>query len=264
MPRNNLARKNIRFRDSDRNDGGALSRSRSTKTSRPITSSNRMCWSTVRASVESSQWTEEGNPQADDVRPVLQPFARTWTDDEAVVRFSLPSAEPIVERHPGSLSCGGAAVRWLCRRTRRPLAVDPGDGWDEHGCGDPVRACRKRAPVAARMLAALAATGAIDVSGRAVGRFLHRATKKGVLPAGGLEGDAVLRLATDGNYRAYPETPRIAVSQIGPRSAPHVPRADPLAAILPRLRRPRPAPERFRCAAPHRVRSDRGDALGGT
>jgi hypothetical protein len=71
-------------------------------------------------------------------------------------------------------------------------------------------------PVAARMLAALAATGAIDVSGRAVGRFLHLATKKGVLPAGGLEGGAVLRLATDGNYRAYPTTPRIAVSQSTP------------------------------------------------
>ena len=71
-------------------------------------------------------------------------------------------------------------------------------------------------PLAARMIAALAATGTIDVSGRPVGRFLHLATKKGVLPAGGLEGDAVLRLATDGNYRAYPEAPRIAVSQSVP------------------------------------------------
>ena len=42
------------------------------------------------------------------------------------------------------------------------------------------------------------------------------ATKKGVLPAGGLEGDAVLRLATDGSYRAYPDAPRIAVSQSVP------------------------------------------------
>src|SRR5437870_3275825 len=69
---------------------------------------------------------------------------------------------------------------------------------------------------AARTLAALAATGAIDVSGRSVGRFLHMATKKGVLPAGGLEGDAVLRLATDGSYRAYPDAPRIAVSEAVP------------------------------------------------
>jgi SagB-type dehydrogenase family enzyme len=70
--------------------------------------------------------------------------------------------------------------------------------------------------VAARMLAALAATGTIDVSGRSVGRFLHAATKKGFLPAGGLEGEAVLRLATDGNYRAYPEAPRIVVSHSVP------------------------------------------------
>src|SRR5205814_9841242 len=43
--------------------------------------------------------------------------------------------------------------------------------------------------------------------------FLHLATTKGVLPAGGLEGDAVLRLATDGDYRTYPGAPRIAVGQ---------------------------------------------------
>ena len=66
------------------------------------------------------------------------------------------------------------------------------------------------------MLAALVATGIIDVSGRPVGRFIHLATKKGVLPAGGLEGDAVLQLATDGSYRAYPDAPRIAVSQSVP------------------------------------------------
>ncbi len=66
------------------------------------------------------------------------------------------------------------------------------------------------------MLAALATSGAIDVSGRPVGRFVHMATKKGVLPAGGLEGDAVLHLATDADYRTYPEAPRIAVSQSVP------------------------------------------------
>lgn len=70
--------------------------------------------------------------------------------------------------------------------------------------------------VAARMLAALAATGTIDISGRPIGRFLHSATKKGVVPGGGLESDQVLQLATDGNYRAYPGTPRIAVGQSVP------------------------------------------------
>jgi SagB-type dehydrogenase family enzyme len=161
-----------------------------------------------------TSWTGKGDLQADDVRPVLQPCARTWMDDEAVVHFSLALTEPTVERHPGFT---------VLQRSRRELAVSANpsilwpliremDGTNTvgailSGLGEDAR------PVAARILAALAVTGAIDVSGRAVGRFLHLATKKGVLPAGGLEGDAVLRLATDGNYRAYPASPRIAVSQ---------------------------------------------------
>jgi SagB-type dehydrogenase family enzyme len=63
--------------------------------------------------------------------------------------------------------------------------------------------------IAVRLLSTLAATGLVDVSGRPMGRFLHRATKKGVLPAGGLESEGVLRLATDGDYREHPEAPRI-------------------------------------------------------
>jgi SagB-type dehydrogenase family enzyme len=164
-----------------------------------------------------TSWTEKGDLQADDVRPMLQPCARTWMDDEAVIHFSLPLTEPTVERHPGFT---------VVQRRRRELAVsaNPGILWrliqEMDGTNAVVeilsRLAEDERPVAARMIAALVATGAIDVSGRAVGRFLHLATKKGVLPAGGLEGDAVLRLATDGNYRAYPTTPRIAVSQSTP------------------------------------------------
>ena len=66
------------------------------------------------------------------------------------------------------------------------------------------------------MLATLAATGTVDVTGRPIGRFLHSATKKGVLPGGGLESDAVLRLATDGSYRTHPGAPRIAVGRSVP------------------------------------------------
>ena len=160
------------------------------------------------------QWTEETDLPADGVHPLLLPCARTWIDDEGAVRFSLPLAEPIVERHPGCT---------VMRRTRREVAVsgNPGIVWrlvqGMDGASTVAeilsRLQSSERAVAARMLAVLAATGAIDVSGRPVGRFLHLATKKGVLPAGGLEGDAVLRLATDGDYRAYPEAPRIAVSQ---------------------------------------------------
>jgi SagB-type dehydrogenase family enzyme len=161
--------------------------------------------------------TEETDPLSDDVRPLLQPCARSWMDDEATVRFSLQPGEPIVERHPGCT---------VARRIRRELAVsgNPGVLWRLIGGMDGTRTVAEilsrlpagERPVAARMLAALAATGAIDTSGRPLGRFLHLATKKGVLPAGGLEGDAVLRLATDGNYREYPNSPRIAVSQSVP------------------------------------------------
>jgi SagB-type dehydrogenase family enzyme len=163
------------------------------------------------------RWTEEPDPPGDDVRPMLLPSARTWMDDEGAVRFGLPLEEPIVERHPGCTSV---------RRIRREVEVwgNPTVLWrlirEMDGARDVAEIlsglpARERV-VAARMLAALAATGTIDVSGRPVGRFLHVATKKGVLPAGGLEGEAVLRLATDGNHRAYPEAPRIAVGQSVP------------------------------------------------
>src|SRR4029077_9469056 len=71
---------------------------------------------------------------------------------------------------------------------------------------------RARATVV-RALGALAATGAIDVSGRPIGRFVHRATKKGFLPAGGLEGDEVLQWVMDGDDAGRSEMPRIALSQ---------------------------------------------------
>jgi SagB-type dehydrogenase family enzyme len=161
--------------------------------------------------------SEETDPPAGESHPMLMPCARTWVDEEGAVRFSLPPAEPIVERHPDCTSV---------RKIRRELAVS--------GCSSVLwhliqmmdgastvadilsRLPAGERPVAARMLAALAASGTIDVSGRPVGRFLHLATKKGVLPGGGLEGDAVLRLATDGNYRAYPEAPRIAIGHSVP------------------------------------------------
>jgi SagB-type dehydrogenase family enzyme len=160
---------------------------------------------------------EQTDPPPDDVHPVLPPCARTWLDEEGAVRVSLPPGEPIVERHPGCTSV---------RKIRRELAVSgsPDVLWrlirDMDGAST-VAVILSRLPegerlVARRMLAALAATATIDVSGRSIGRFLHLATKKGVLPGGGLESDAVLRLATDGNYRAYPNAPRIAVSQSVP------------------------------------------------
>jgi SagB-type dehydrogenase family enzyme len=163
------------------------------------------------------RWNKETDLPADDVRPAFPPGTRTWLDDDGAVRFSFPPVEPIVERHPGCTSV---------QRIRRELAVsgNPDILWRLiQGMDGPSTLAEilSRLPAAARAVAAhlvavLAATGAIDVSGRPVGRFLHLATKKGVMPAGGLEGDAVLRLATDGNYRVYPEAPRVAVGESVP------------------------------------------------
>jgi SagB-type dehydrogenase family enzyme len=43
-------------------------------------------------------------------------------------------------------------------------------------------------------------------------RFLHSATKKGVVAGGGLGGDEVLNLASDGHYRIYADAPQIALN----------------------------------------------------
>ncbi len=164
-----------------------------------------------------TRWTGKADALADDVRPALMPGARTWVADDGAVHFHLPLGEPVVERDPGCT---------VLRRTRREVAIagNPGVLWRlirgmDGACtvAELVSAlpADERA-AAASLLAAMAATGVIDVSGRPLGRLLHSATKKGVLPAGGLEGDAVLRLATDGDYRAYPGAPRIAVGQSVP------------------------------------------------
>ena len=163
------------------------------------------------------RWTGEPDPLADDVRPMLVPCARSYVDDEGAVRFCLPWGEPILERHPGCT---------VMRRTRREVAVsgNPGGLWRLIRGMDGARTVAEilselptgERAMAVPMLAALATTGTIDVSGRPIARFLHSATKKGVLLGGGLGSEDVLRLATDETYRAYPGAPRIAVSQVVP------------------------------------------------
>ncbi|PYS36238.1 MAG: hypothetical protein DMG14_25055 [Acidobacteria bacterium] len=161
--------------------------------------------------------TGEPAPVAGDVCPMLAPFARCSTDDEGVVRFYLPPGEPIIEQHPGCTS-----IRRILREVR--ISGSSGILWrmirEMDGERTVAEICSSlpvsERSTAARMLAALAATGTIDVSGRPIGRFLHSVTKKGVLPGGGLESGEVLQLATDGNYRAYPDAPRIALSSSVP------------------------------------------------
>jgi len=69
---------------------------------------------------------------------------------------------------------------------------------------------------AGMLLARLAAAGVVDTSDRPIAGFLHAATKKGVLPPGGLDIGGVLQLVTNGSYRTYPGSTRISVSTVVP------------------------------------------------
>jgi SagB-type dehydrogenase family enzyme len=138
-------------------------------------------------------------------------------DDDGAVRFRLPAGEPTVESDPGCV---------ILRQTRRDVAVkgrtelvwrllrsmdgaatvgeiidrlDPSDREPAH-----------------RMLAVFAETGAVDVSGRPIGSYVHRATMKGVLPAGGLGGDDVLRLVTDTTHLEGQRAPRRPLRELVP------------------------------------------------
>jgi len=145
----------------------------------------------------------------DEVRPRIMPSARMWVEDDGAVRFRLDLSEPQVERDAGCtvmrrrmrevVVSGNQAVLWqLIRRMDGNSTV-----------ADILSSSGSECASWERMLSVLAAAGVVDVSGRALGRFLHWATRKGVLPAGGLSSDEVLQLATDGDYREHEGATRI-------------------------------------------------------
>jgi SagB-type dehydrogenase family enzyme len=157
-------------------------------------------------------------PLSDDARPMLVPGTRQWADDQGRIHFALPPGEPNVEH---DRDCT------VLRRTRREVVICGLTSivgslvalMDGTATVTTIRAglpARQR-DAAGRLISLLAAAGVVDLSGRAVGRFIHTTTKKGVLPAGGLEGDDVLRLATDGAYREYPGSRRIAIGPSIPK-----------------------------------------------
>jgi SagB-type dehydrogenase family enzyme len=133
-----------------------------------------------------------------DARPVLALGARTWVDDEGRLRLALLPEAPKVVLEPGCT---------ILERTRREIVL-PADAlaWRVLGALDGRTTVERLLsglpdtdrPAAARLLAALADAGALDLTGRAIGRFLHAATRKGTLPAGGLHDAEVLALATEG------------------------------------------------------------------
>ena len=135
-----------------------------------------------------TRWAGDPHPLTEDLRPMLAPCVRARMDDEGGIRFCLPLGEPVFERHRGCT---------VIRRLRREIRVSGASAilWQLIGAMDGNRCVARvlsELPsgdrlIAARVLGALATTGAIDISGRPIGRFLHSATKKGVMPAGGLE-----------------------------------------------------------------------------
>jgi SagB-type dehydrogenase family enzyme len=160
-----------------------------------------------------------GTPQSliADVCPMLAPCVRVSMDAEGAIRFSLPFEEPEFERYVGCT---------VIRRQRRHISISGAAPilWSLIGAADGTRSVARllrevptcdRA-VAMHALGILAATHAIDTSGRPIGRFLHSATKKGVIAAGGLEEEEVVRLVTGGDHRVYPGAPRIVLSQSVP------------------------------------------------
>jgi SagB-type dehydrogenase family enzyme len=152
-----------------------------------------------------------------DVRPMLAPCVRLLMDDEGAIRFCLPLGEPVFERHRGCT---------VIRRVRREVHISGCSPilWSLIGAMDGSRVLRTvlselalddRA-IAARMLGTLAAMGAVDISGRPIARFVHATTKKGVIPAAGLEGDEVLQWVMEGERDADSGGPRVALSQAVP------------------------------------------------
>jgi SagB-type dehydrogenase family enzyme len=146
----------------------------------------------------------------DEIRPLLVPCTRTWLDPEGRIRLVPPAEEPRVQvagecTVMRSVSRDVAVSGELEPVWRLLGAMDGRSSWSE---------IRSQLPegdraTAARILAALAAAGVVDVSGRPLGRFIHWCTKKGVIPAGGLEGDEVLRLAAEAEPRTGGELQRI-------------------------------------------------------
>jgi SagB-type dehydrogenase family enzyme len=68
------------------------------------------------------------------------------------------------------------------------------------------------------LLSMLIEAGALDASGRSTASFLHYATKKGNLPGTDLDLAEILTLVTDGDYRSYPERPRVVLGDDIPES----------------------------------------------
>ncbi|MCY1206038.1 SagB-type dehydrogenase domain protein [compost metagenome] len=163
------------------------------------------------------RWPGKAGTLNEQVRPMLRPCTRTWVDEGGVAWLGGAVEEPVFARREGCIAIrrvsreiGVAGSPRIFARLMRAM-----DG--EHSIVQILnRFSQHDGQVAAHMLAAMIDAGVVDISGRAIAQLLHAATKKGVLPGGGLEGDDILALAMDGHHRSYPEMARVPVSQTTP------------------------------------------------
>jgi SagB-type dehydrogenase family enzyme len=156
------------------------------------------------------------------LHPAMTPRARVYSDVSGAIWISLPQDELRTRPQQGCT---------FMKRQRREVRVSGNRllVWDlirnmdgSSTVGELLSRLRAdKRERAGNLLAALASCGAVDVSGRAIGRFLHTATKKGVLSAGGLVGDELRKLATDGDYRKHPHAPKLALSPAIPETLQH-------------------------------------------
>jgi len=166
---------------------------------------------------ERQEFILDGEPPdiSESVRPVLALGSRIYMDSDDAVHLICPLSEPVFERRVGCI-----AVR---RRRREIVAIgNTRPLWellrimDGNRTMSEIRVLSTEMPAVMNMLGYLAATDAVDLSNRSVASFIHRSTKKGVLPGGGLDIPEILHLVTDGHYRNYPASPKIVLGDAIP------------------------------------------------
>jgi SagB-type dehydrogenase family enzyme len=165
----------------------------------------------------------------DGIRPSLAIGTRIYIDADGALHLVGPLTEPVFESRPGTL---------VVRRMRREIviagALQP--VWEllrvmDGACTITELQARLAHQLDIKtLLPMFIAANVVDVTGRPAGRFIHTATKKGVLPGGGLSILETLKMVTDGNYRVYPEKQRV------PLQAHVPPKLQPFDALINRRR----------------------------
>ncbi|MBY0558930.1 SagB family peptide dehydrogenase [Hyphomicrobium sp.] len=139
---------------------------------------------------------------------------RTWRDSDGNCIVHVPAAEPLCDIQRDCV---------ILRRIERQLEISDSSSvvWSLVREIDGTKTAQQVLNVlpgeyrdaAASILSALTDSGAIDVSGRPIGSYLHLATKKGTYFAPGIVGEEILNLASDGEYRDHHDATRIDLSK---------------------------------------------------